>query len=191
MTDVTVAGGVQICRDPTRDRCGRHTDIRGGGRGQWHRPGHVQARTTAASTDHGIDALPQPPGRHERSGHLPDHRVHMNNTPRSRTTTCAGRSPKTRPLRRDRSWQRQRPRRRSVDDHRGDQPAQGHRHSMVGNDARYAPDANANGADTFTYTLADGQGGTDTATGDRWLSRPSTTLPTLPTTRGRSSRTSP
>ena len=36
--------------------------------------------------------------------------------------------------------------------------------TIVGNDVRYVPDANASGADTFTYTLGDSQDGTDTAT---------------------------
>ncbi len=36
--------------------------------------------------------------------------------------------------------------------------------SIVGNDVLYVPDANANGADAFNYTVSDGRGGTDTAT---------------------------
>jgi hypothetical protein len=34
----------------------------------------------------------------------------------------------------------------------------------AGTKVRYTPDANFNGADSFTYTIGDGQGGTDTAT---------------------------
>ena len=36
--------------------------------------------------------------------------------------------------------------------------------SIVGNDVRYVPDANAFGRDTFAYAVSDGHGATDTAT---------------------------
>ena len=59
-----------------------------------------------------------------------------------------------------------------------------------GTGVSYTPDANFNGADSFTYTINDGNGGTDTATVTSRLRRSTTRRPAR-TSRSRPTRTRP